>query len=391
MLRWVALLVFSFGAARAQTVLAIPFFNHSETPSLDWVGESIAETLRDALTAEGVLVLDREDRLEVYRRLALRPGAELTHASIVKIGESLDASQVIFGYYELLPGADSDQPAKRSLRVTARILDLKRIRQSVPFSEAGAMEHLTNVEVQLSWQVLRQMEWKSLPTLEEFSKSRPAVRLDAVESYIRGLLASSPDQRHSFFTRAARLDEHYSQPCFQLGRTYWEKKDYKVAAGWLERVSRADPHYLEAQFFLGLSRFNMGNYSTAEEALQTVAAAMPLNEVYNNLGAAQARKGNSEAAIASFQKAVEGDSADPDYHFNLGFTLWRAKQFDAAVESLRAVVARNPDDGEATALLGRALKRDGPRPGDPRSEARERLKTNYDEGVYRQLQAELGK
>ena len=71
--------------------------------------------------------------------------------------------------------------------------------------------------------------------------------------------------------------------------------------------------------------------------------------------------------------------------------MWRAKQFEAAVESLRAVVERNPNDSEATTLLGRALKQEGPRPGDPRSEARERLKTNYEEAAYRQLQAELGK
>ena len=49
------------------------------------------------------------------------------------------------------------------------------------------------------------------------------MRLDAVESYVRGLLATlDPEQRHRFFTQAARLDEHYSQPCFQLGKTYWE-------------------------------------------------------------------------------------------------------------------------------------------------------------------------
>ena len=41
--------------------------------------------------------------------------------------------------------------------------------------------------------------------------------------------------------------------------------------------------------------------------------------------------------------------------------------------------------------LGRALKRDGLRPGDAKSEGRERLKTNYDEAAYRQLQAELVK
>ena len=52
---------------------------------------------------------------------------------------------------------------------------------------------------------------------------------------------------------------------------------------------------------------------------------------------------------------------------------------------------RNPSDQEATSLLGRALKHDGPRPSDPRSENRERVKTNYEEAAYRQLQAELKK
>jgi Flp pilus assembly protein TadD len=135
----------------------------------------------------------------------------------------------------------------------------------------------------------------------------------------------------------------------------------------------------------------MGDYATAEHCFSLVADQVPLNEVFNNLGAAQARLKKADAAAASFSKAVEGDSADPDYRFNLGFTLWRAGQFPAAVESLRAATVRNPSDQEATALLGRALKRDGPRAGDLRGENRERLKTNYEEEAYRELQAELKK
>ena len=46
-----------------------------------------------------------------------------------------------------------------------------------------------------------------------------------------------------------------------------------------------------------------------------------MNEVYDDLGAAQSRLNATEAALASFRKALEGDSADPDYHFNLGYTL----------------------------------------------------------------------
>jgi len=390
-MRVLALAVFVCFSLRAETALVLPFFNHSQTANLDWVGESIAESVGDSLASEGLLVLEREERLEACRRLSLRPGAELTHASIIKIGDLLDASTVIYGTFELLPSDPGNTQSKGSLRITARILDLKHTHQSGGFGELGALEDLGGLQVHLGWQMLQAVSPKTAPSEQEFVRARPAVRLDAVESYVRGLLATAPEQRHRLFTQAARLDEHYSQPCFQLGKTYWEKKDYKVASGWFERVNRADPHYREAQYFLGLCRFHNGELKGAEECFQLVAASMPLNEVFNDLGVVQAQRGNHTAAAASFRKALEGDSADPDYHFNLGYILWRSGQYAAAVDSLRAAVERNPNDTEATTLLGRSLKREGPRPADQKAEPRPRLKITYEEAAYRQLQAELAK
>jgi tetratricopeptide (TPR) repeat protein len=390
-MRWLlVLLALSSGALRAETALVIPFFNHSGSANLNWIGESVAETVHDALASEGLLALDRDSRMEAYRRLSLRPGAELTHASIIKIAEALDASQVIYGYYEVLPAPESEGRSKGSLRITARILDMKGGVQSPPFGEVGAIEDLATVEERLGWQALESLSPKTAPPEEEFLKARPPVRLDAVESYIRGLLATGPDQRRHFFTQAARLDDHYSQPCFQLGKSSWGQKEYKVAADWFQRVTRSDPHYLEARFFFGLCRYYVGDFQAAEDAFQEVAAAVPLNEVYNNLGAAQAQRDDA-AAIASYRKALEGDDADPDYRFNIGYAQWRLGRFDDAVESFRAAVEREPSDAEATTFLGLALKRQGPRPGDPRTVGRQRLKTNYDEAAYRQLQAELKK
>jgi tetratricopeptide (TPR) repeat protein len=400
--RYLAVMALGAGCAvsalHAETVLALPFFNHSKSAGLDWIGESISETLDDSLTSGGVLMLDREERLEGYRRLSLRPGAELTHASIIKIGQTLDADKVVFGYFELLPpnplpdslkGTPAANESKGSLRITARLIDLKRLSQGAEFSEVGAIEDLTALEVHLSWQALGLLEARPALTEEEFVRGRPTVRLDAVESYIRGLLAPNPDEQHRYFIKAARLDEHYSQPCFQLGKASWAAKEYRVAADWLARVDRSDPRYFEAQFLLGLGRYNLGDFAGAEQAFQVVAAGVPLNEVFNNLAAAESRRGNLPGAVANFQKALEGDSSDPDYHFNLGYADWRSEKFSEAVASFRAVLERNPHDTEATILLGRALKEDGPRPGDTRLEGRERLKTDYEENAYRQLKAAL--
>jgi len=385
--RYLAVLALCGSVLHAETVLVLPFFNHSKTPGLDWIGESISEAIHDSLASEGMLVLDRDDRLEAYHRLSLRPGAELTHASILKIGQALDAGSIIYGSYEVLDPA-RDQ-SKGSLRVTARAVDLKRLRQGSDFSELGPLEDLAVIETRLSWRTLLSLNPKPAKTEEEFVRNRPAVRLDAAESYVRGLMASNAEQRHRFFTQAARLDVRYSQPRFQLGKSAWAAKDYQVAAGWLTNVNRSDPHYFEGQFLLGLCKYASGDFAGAEQAFQLVAVNVPLNEVYNNLGAAQSRRGNAAQARDSFAKALEGDSADPDYHFNLGYVLWRSGKFSEAVDSLRAVVARSPGDTEATTLLGRALKQDGPRPGETRFEARERLKSKYEETAYRQLQAEL--
>lgn len=389
--RILALLLLVSSCARSETVLALAFFNHSNQPNLDWIGESIAESVRDSLASEGFLVLERADVLEAYRRLSMRPGAELTHASVFKIGVSLDAAQVIYGTYELLPAEPGKDQSRGSLRITARVLYIKQTRQGPVFSELGALEDLAALQVHLGWQILSQLNPKGAPAEQDFIKARPPVRVDAVENYIRGLLSANAEQRHRFFMQAARLDAHYSQPCFHLGKAFWEKKDYRVAAGWLERVAPSDPHYLEAQFFLGLCRYNTGEFAAAEQSFETVSQGVPLNEAFNNLGAALARRHDTAGAMANFRKALDGDDADPDYRFNLGYTQWRAGQYGAAVESLREAVARSPEDQEATALLGRALKQEGPRPGESKLEDRERLKTNYDESAYRQLQAELKK
>ena len=373
---------------RAETVMVLPFFNHSKSANLDWIGESISESVHDSLRAEGLLVLDREDRLEGYRRLSLRSGVELTRASIIKIGQTLDADSVLFGYYEIF--ADSDkEAAKGSVHIAAHLIDLKLLRQGSEFAELGALADLATLETHLSWQAFRLLKPGTQQSEMEFLRARPPVRMDAAESYVRGLLAQSADERHRFFTKAARLDAHYSQPCFQLGKAAWASKDYRIAAGWLARVEPSDPHYREAQFLLGLCRYYSGDFAAAEQSFELVGAAVPLNEVYNNLGAAEARRNNAAAAIGNFQKALEGDSSDPDYHFNLGYAYWLSGKYDEAAASFRNTLDRNERDTEATILLGRALMRDGPRPGETRVEARERIKTNYEETAYRQLQAEL--
>jgi tetratricopeptide (TPR) repeat protein len=385
---WLVSLACLCGVARADNYLVLPFFNLSKNSNLNWIGESLAESVREALSSEGLTALERDDRVEAYRRLSIRPYALLTRATVVKVGVELDAEQVLFGQFELKPVPESAVKSRGSLQITARLLDLKHLKQGPEFREVAALEDLAGLQEHLAWQVLYLIKSEAAPTEAEFRKRHKPVRLDAIENYTRGLLAANQDEKHRFFTQAARLEANYSPPCFQLGRLLWKRKEYKSAADWFQRVTAADAHYHEANFFLGLSRYYNGDYTGARAAFRLVSRVAPLNEVYNNLGAAESR-GNLPEALENFRRALEGDESDPAYQFNVGYALWKRGNFQAAAQNFRAVLDHDPNDAQATLLLARCEKQSGPRPGDPRTEGLERLKTNYEESAYLQLKSVL--
>lgn len=377
-------------ACAADTIAVLPLFNADEhaAPNLDWIGESVSETIDEALSTGGLLVLTREDREEVYRRLSLRPTAVLTKASVLKIGETLDAGQVIFGELHI-EGADAGPTSlKSTIRLSVRIIDLKNFKQGPELAQSGPLENLSQMETKLAFLLLRQLAPDLAPSEDVFFHDRAPVRVDAMESYVRGLMATSDDQKLKLFTQAAKLDEHFSQPDFQLGRILFGKKDYKTAGQWLAKVSRGDSHFLEAAFLRGICKYHDGDFDGAIDQFRMVSNERPLNEVFNNLGAALSRK-NDPAAADNFKKALDGDEADPDYWFNLGYVLWKQGRFDLAATHFRAVLDRNSGDQEATTMLGRCLRQDGPRAGDSRTEGRERIKTAFEDSAWRQLQAEL--
>ena len=384
---------FILPSAQAATYLVLPFFNLSKDPNLDWIGESLAESVREALSSEGLMALDRDNRIEGFSRLSLRPYSLLTKASVLKIGEELDAEQVIFGRYDIKTAPDGAAKglAKNgaSLSITARVLDLKRVKDGPEFREVGALEDLAALQEHLAWQTLRYLKPAGAPSEADFRERHPAVRVDAVENYTRGLIAGNYEDKHRFFTQAAHLDSHYSLPDFQLGRLLWSKKEYKSAAEWFQKVAPGDVHYHEANFFLGLCRYNSGDFAGAAISFQTVASVVPLSEVYNNLAASESRANRLSSSVDDFRKALEGDRSDPIYQFNLGYALWRAGSFSAAAERFRAALERDPADAQAALLLARCEKQSGPRPGDSQTEGLERLKTNYEESAYWQLKALL--
>lgn len=391
-----------------QSYVVTAFESHTRERPLDWIGESVAESVRAALRLSGLAVASREEREEAIKKLSLRPGVPLSFASQTKLAESLNTDFLIHGDFEFIPNAGiktaqvlaapaaqeessaapapsfpSVPPALRGqIRLTARIFDRRHVQQTTEIVERGAIEDLAALQGLLAWRLLKFILPQSAPTREEFERRHPPVKLTALENYIRGLLASNEESRHRYFAQAARLEPGFAQPCFYLGRIQWDRDNYRIAAGWLERIRPGQDHFQEATFYLGLSRYQMANFQGALQSFALLAKELPIPEVINNLGAVQLALEMPEA-LDNFAKALEKDAADPDYHFNTGYALWRAGRFEEAAQSFRAALDRTPDDQDAILLLGRCLKKSGPRPGDLRMDGLERLKEEIDDSDLR--------
>ncbi len=224
--------------------------------------------------------------------------------------------------------------------------------------------------------------------VEQFTTPDKLIRLDAKESYIRGLISTSTDQKIKWFEQASALNRAYASPAFELGKLYLQRKDFRQASEWLLRVPAGHPSYLEARFKLGLAAYGAADYKAAASYFKEVSQTIPLSEVYNNLGAAEDRL-NQAAAIEDFRRAADADRADETYAFNLGLALYKAGRYDEATDRLKTAVERVPDDREANSLLARAEQREPYSAANGRPPGVERLKDDFDETTFKELKAML--
>ena len=372
--------------AQSATVLVLRFQNNSTYSELNWVGESIAETLRAEFAQANQIVLDRNTVLAAMKRLDLRPQANLTKASIIRLSQTLEADMVVFGNYDVKLPPGVSQLKDGDIVIGANFIDVRKLQNGPEISEAGKLAQLSKYKQHLAWQALGFIDPHSRLSFEQFSSGRPLTRLDAEESYIHGLLATDKEQQRKWYLQAANLDPQFVSPALELGQFYLDRKEPKQALKWLQRVPSSDARYLEARFRMGIASYEAGDYAAAVDSFREVAKTMPLHEVYNNLAAAEDQL-NLPPAIDDFRRAVDGDPADVSYQFNLGAALLRRNLFDEAQRKLQAVMDHSPDDAEADALLAQAENHKISPAGKPLAPAR--LKMSMDSTAFRQLKAML--
>jgi len=358
----------------ANTLLILPFENQSHAPGLEWISESFPVVLNQRMSSGSMYIIGRDERLYAFDRLGIPAGVKLARATVFEVAQQMDVDYVVLGHYNF---------DGQNFQASAQLLDMKTFRLSSEVSESGPLTNLIDLQSALAWDLLRVLDPNQLASRNQFVTASAPIRLDALENYVRGIMAGSDAEKIKRLREAVRLSPSYSLALLQLGKTYYAQRDYKDAVPVLKQVAKDSPQAQEANFYAGLSSYYAGDFATAEASFAFVASEMPLTEVYNNLGVVSSRRGKNAAEF--FHKAVQADPKDSDYHFNLGVALLRAGDTAGAIAQLREAVALHAEDKEAKGLLDSLTLSHVA----PASLPLERIKSNYDETSFRELAMEI--
>src|SRR5258708_39673930 len=178
-----------------RTMVVIPFENASPTPGLEWLGESFPETFHEQLNSPLLYVASRDERLRAYDRQGVPAGVHPSRATLYRLAEQMDVDYTVLGSYKY-DGA--------RLTAIAQLLDMRAQKLSPPTTESAPLADLGSLHSALPCDPVPLVPTDfSVPNDKYIPSVRPA-RLDALETYVRGTLATSADEKAKYYREATR-------------------------------------------------------------------------------------------------------------------------------------------------------------------------------------------
>jgi tetratricopeptide (TPR) repeat protein len=326
--------------ASASRVLVMPFVTATREPRSYWLGEGSAVILSDSLLALGSPVMRREERLHAFELLRVPVVAGLSHATVIRVGQVVGASQVIVGSFSL---------AGDTLSVRARAI-LPGTGRSVPeIVESGPLEDIFEIYDRIAIRLVS----GSLPATV-LENSHPPIA--AFEQFIKGLLAEAPATKLSFLAKALRLAPGLQRARVAAWEVHNELGNHQSALAVVREVPHGHRLGRQARFLASLSLLELNQYQEAFDELTKLNDEETDATLLNNLGVVQLRRSSGSPgarAVSYFNAAASLEGVDS--YFNLGYAYWLDGDATAAVLWLREAVRRNPADHAAHFVLGVAL------------------------------------
>ncbi|MDA1306719.1 MAG: hypothetical protein O2917_05595, partial [Acidobacteria bacterium] len=195
-----------------------------------WLGEAAALLIAEELEARGIAVLSRAERVAAFGLLQLPPTSRLTRATMIRVGELVGATELVVGEVRL--GA--------RLSVTARIITLDTARERARATGEGLSTGIYDVVEQVTSQLL--------PVQPDATHADARMPLAAFESYVKGLVATTPAVQERFLEGARQQDPDDERVLLAISEFYAGQGAHDKALVAARAVRTEARQYRQAQY-----------------------------------------------------------------------------------------------------------------------------------------------
>ncbi|MFI5125069.1 MAG: tetratricopeptide repeat protein [Chitinophagales bacterium] len=202
------------------------------------------------------------------------------------------------------------------------------------------------------------------------------------------------DKAVSYASRAIQLHTGRNN-YYMLGKSYYEMEDYGHAFGYLPTAATEDPKNAEIPYLIARAYVDMSNYKQAVPYFQKaialdsskvqwiyecalvyasiyddvsaikyydIAAAKGYkkdNDFYENLADSYIASGQAAKGLKILQDLVVKKPADLELLNSLGFTSYKLKKYDEAIEYWDRILSFDKQNGRALYMIGMAYQKKG--------------------------------
>jgi tetratricopeptide (TPR) repeat protein len=346
------------GAVKPRTIIIMPFDASGLDREEQWVGEGASQILALALAQHPAFV-----QIERARGRAAAGRPELWGETVVlQAARTLKADAALYGR---ITRQDTE------LHVQPRVAELKGgdpvALEPIVIPEGELLTKLASLpvvyartlKVALSDAELRRMERAAAPTRS----------LKAFELFSRAQIAAARGGQEAnesavdLLSRAIESDANFVVAQYTLGAVHQALGNRWKAAAQFRASTQLDPSYPEPYKALG-DLFLAAPRRLFDQAVEAYQKAIELRPFYADahvgLGDARAAKGDVDAAISSYQKALTFNAVNPRVHMSLGKIYYMEKGlYYESVQAYKRAIELDGQSVDARMGLGEVYEDKG--------------------------------
>jgi len=347
-------------ATRSTSLVVLPLENLSGDKDQDYFADGMTdELIANLAKIRSVHVISRSTAM-TYKG---------TRKPLSEIARELNVDAVVEG---------TVMRVGSRVRITAELVQVSTDHHLWADTYESQMGDVLALQNRVSAAIVNEIRINLTPEERERLAKTPAVAPEAYENYLKGLYYWNKRSDENltraigYFERATQLDPNYAlayaglSDCYaiisaEIFGTMPASEAAPKARAAAVRALELDPTLAEAQTSLATEKFNYEwDWSGAAQGFERAIGLNPsYATAYQRYSLYLIAMGRAQDSFAQIQKARELDPLSLSINFSLGWRLYMARQYDAAITQLKDTLEMDPSYELPHLVAGQAYEQKG--------------------------------